>query len=335
VIKQQTLNVLGAISLLALLTACGERMSFKENIKTIQAAPGAPGSPPPSTEELYVDSTPQCVVDLPHFQISGNVNSFEFQSSFGINFGYTPGGNYSGTSGSVSMKVSKAQMDLVMIGKDPLTRALATSSNVNSNQTKTDLGLTIDFSQFQGNPNYYLSTPLAKVSQKGLELALKDFKKQSDQQLWVGRILKNINKEELMVNHGSQAGLMKGDQFEIYNVDHFWEAEPCTSAYVGSKRTTSAPVAIVEVDQLSQSSSVTKYVFKGKENIRRGAEVIVKKLQPNGNQARYLKKKITLGKISAKPFQLPGNILFDMESVINSQLITTIHGSGTYYFEIK
>jgi hypothetical protein len=291
--------------------------------------------PDPSQEEVFVDNTPQCVVDLPHFQLYGNVNAFEFQSSFGISFGYNQAGDHTGVGGSVSLKVAKAQMDMVMLGKDPLTRALVTSANVGTDQTKTDINLTIDFSQFQTNPSYYLSTPLAKVSQKALELSLQTFKKQTDKQLWVGRVLKNVKDEYLFINHGGLAGLMVGDQFEVYNVEHVWEGEPCTSNYVASRRSPATPVAIIEISQVNSTNSVAQYVFRSSEHVRKGAEVIIKKLVVSGKETRTLKKKIALGKITAKPFQLPGGALFDMEAVLNSQLMTVLQQTGTYFFEVK
>jgi hypothetical protein len=227
-----------------------------------------------------LNDPPACEIDIPQARFDGHVNGFEFASSIGVTFGYNPTGDYRGVSGTISVHVTTAQMDLVMFGSDPLSKTQIASSDVQSNQSKTNVDATINFQDFSLGPKFYFETPLAKVSEKALEKAVTDIKSQTDQLKWVGRVLKNDGKR-ILINAGARANLKVGDRFDIYNVEHVWVGTPCgqDAVYKGEVPGQQA-VATIQISSLGDDISYGDVVGNSITPAVSGARVLINQLAP-------------------------------------------------------
>jgi len=225
-----------------------------------------------------VGPVPSCEVDMSQFKLEGMVTGFEFLSSFGIRFGYTVNGDLNGVSGDIGIKVDTAQMDLSMYLADVLSGFSAASSNVKSNQTKTQISANINFQNFTLGPQYYFETPLARVSEKGLAKAVNDLVSQTDKLSWEAHVLEDQD-VRVWINAGARAGIQVGDEFEIYNLEYLWDGPPCEigSRYRGSIPTPK-PVSIIRIDSLGDDISAGAPVMQTVDNPQPGAKVVVHKL---------------------------------------------------------
>jgi hypothetical protein len=278
-----------------------------------------------------LSQVPSCEINIPQLEITGNVNSFEFQSSGGVTFGYTASGASNGIGGSASLQISKASLDVSMQGLNPFNLQQLVGTEVTSSQTATNINATIDFSQFNVSPSYYGSTPLATVSENALVSGVKNIKSSYDSVGWIGRVIQIEASNAVVLNGGYVTGMMVGDTFTVYNVQHLWadNAHPCASGntYYGSQLSPATPVANITVTQVDPSSNigVASVVLTGTTPINLGAEV-----HPNvlAGKSRYLKKNVIVGTIGAQSFTLPGGGTFDFGTAINGQLRTAVDANG-------
>jgi hypothetical protein len=281
-------------------------------------------------------SVPACEINIPQYLLEGNVNSFEFQNSVGVTFGYNQNGADSGAGGSASIQVTTASMSLSMEALNPLNDSQLYADTVSANQTSTNLNATIDFSQFNVSPNYYASTPLATVSLNGLELGVQGIKSQSDTVSWVGRVVQMVNSNTVLLNGGYVTGIQVGDTFNIYDDQFFWQdnTNPCGAGntYLGSQHFPSTPVAVATVVSADPSSNVAvaTIVMTGETAVILGAEAIPLNLvaPASGQPARYLKKNVLIGSVAAQSFALPGGGSFDFGTAVNGQLRSAVSSNG-------
>jgi hypothetical protein len=268
---------------------------------------------------------PACEIDIPQALIIGNVDAFEFRDSFGVTFGYTPTGVNAGVSASGSVLVSNSAMALTMLAADPLSQVNMYDANVTEDQTNTTINATINFSLFSVKPTAILNTPLAKVTMSGLSQGIAQLSSQLEQLPWTGRVLQKTSNGIVILNAGTLANVKVGDQFTIYNVQHFWSGTPCQSQYENSLRNEN-PAGVLTIVQVANSTSFgTISNIDQSQTILPGAEVAIKTLI--GDQSRELKKKVKLGTISAKTMALPGGTTFDFANAINGQFSSVILSS--------
>jgi hypothetical protein len=269
--------------------------------------------------------------------LEANVNSFEFQSSNGLTFGYNSSGVLPGAGGSISTTVTKADMDISMQGLNPLSNAMIVGDEETAAQTTQNLNVGINFDGFGVGTNTYSSTALASVSQNGLNLAVQGIKSQYDSVSYIGRVMQLTDATDLMINGGFVTGIKAGDTFNIYNVTHTWAnpAQPCVAgnAYYGEEPTPSAPVAVLTINYVDPGSNYSygSFVLTGvAPSINLGAQVIPLKLvaAASGQPARYLKKKVLIGTVAAKSFTLPGGGTFDFGTAVNGQFSQAVSSNG-------
>ncbi len=290
----------------------------------------------PSGDGPVIAAVPSCEINIPQYLLEGNVNSFEFNGSGGVTFGYNQNGADSGVGGAASIQVSSASMSLSMEALNPLNDAQIYADTVSADQTSTNLNATIDFSQFSVSPNYYNSTPLASVSLNGLELGVQGIKSQSDAAGWVGRVVQFEGSSSVLINGGYVTGIQQGDTFNIYNDQFFWNdnSKPCAAGntYLGSQHMPSTPVAVATVGPIDQSSNIAiaTIVLTGQTAPILGAEVIPLNLvaPAKGQPARYLKKNVLVGSVAAQSLALPGGGTFDFGTAVNGQLRSAISSNG-------
>ncbi len=182
--------------------------------------------------------TAWCMVNLPQARIYGSINSFEIVGGGGIKLGYTPAGSiFAGIAGAnANISVQFAQMDLSMRAMPALGTTVLGAVDINSTQTKTNVGLNIDFGLFEVGPSAYYSTPLATVTKNGLIKGLSgvaadmDSKPSND---WYSRVFADQDTSLVLVG-GADVGYEVGDQLDIYNEQYSWSGEACNSTYQGS-----------------------------------------------------------------------------------------------------
>lgn len=282
-------------------------------------------------------SVPACEINIPQYYLVGNVDSFEFNGSGGVTFGYNQNGAHTGVGGSASVQLASASMSLTMDALSPMdlhTRLLGTT--VSADQTSVNLSGTVDFSQFNVNPNYYNSTPLATVALNGLNDGVKGIKSQTDNVSWIGRVIQFEGSNTVMINGGAVTGIQQGDTFNIYNDQFFWQdnSNPCGAGntYLGSQHMPTTPVAVATVGPVDPGSNIVlaTIVLTGQTAPILGAEVVPLKLMPagSGKPARYLQKNILLGSVAAQVLDLPGGGTYDFGSAVNRQFREAVSSGG-------
>jgi hypothetical protein len=320
------LGVSGVIVALA-LTGCAKGVNFGSN--ALSSGNGSEGVPSQAV------AVPACEINIPQLLLNANVNSFEFQDSGGISFGYNSNGTLPGLGGSISDQISTASMSLTMDGQNPLgLNALVYASTVSAAQTSTNLNASINFSGFGLGGNTFSSTPLATVSLNGLDLGVQGIKTQEDTQPFIGRVIQFANASTVIINAGLVNGIVQGDTYNVYNVQHFWQdnTQPCApgNAYLGSEQTPTTPVAVITISTVDSNTSFGTVVLTSQTQVNLGAEVHALTLvaPAKGAPARYLKKNVIIGTIPAKLFAVPGGANFDFGSAVNGQFLNAVTANG-------
>lgn len=316
-----------ALTILLVVIGCGRGMNFS-------AAPASTEDNGGNVTQDKPDTVPECIVDLPEFRLDGNVNAFEFLDGFKIVLGYSPSGaNQVG--GSLDLYVGTARMDLLMNADDYFTNGTFLSSHVTSDQTELNVGVEIDFSQIKANPSFYTKTPLYQVSGTGLTKGLQGISNSMKPKYpWTARVLKlnlGAQKNLVMINAGAVAGISEGDEFNVYNVQHFWSGDPCTSIHQGEMRDAN-PVATLKIvgGGVGNFTSLGQLQLNGTTLPQRGAAVLVSKLA--GGPKATLKRKVVLGVVKARSLDFAGGVSIDLQGIINDQLKTVIQDTGLFWW---
>jgi hypothetical protein len=233
-----------------------------------------------------------CVARAPLLMITGEVRSFEVVAGGGLWFGFTSAGKGNGpTGGTTSIDVQHAKMEVGMKAYNPLTRTVYGTGMALPGHTKVDINASIDFGTFSLGPKFYFQSRLAGVTMKGLKAALAalaadlDGKASKDQRpLWETRLIKDYD-THVTIRAGRRHGLQVGDEFVVYNLDHYWEddTQPCRSRYLGSVRNTDQPIALLRVSgdrDLGDEFTRLEVVMQDDNGTRRlpGAQVVIHKL---------------------------------------------------------
>lgn len=217
-----------------------------------------------------------CMVNMPVARVYGSVNAFEMIGGGGLTIGYGVNGAYPIAGIEASFNVDVAQMDLSMAAVHPLTMEPLAAVNVNSEQTKVSFKFGIPLGPLFLGPSGYYQTPLAQVTKSGLTKAVAGIKDQMAKYEWSTRVLRNMD-THLMIVGGKNLNLEEGDQLAVYNEEYYWDGEPCNSTFrYGLAKD---PVAIIELDAVSDGLSRGKIVTQTQENAVLGALVKVYKLK--------------------------------------------------------
>ena len=228
---------------------------------------------------LQAVPVPACIQERSQFRLSGTVNAFEFTTGVGVKIGYSPNGEFNGgTQVGANVKVDSSQMELSMLATDPLSGTLAGSGVSDSKETQTKIGANVDFNEFKINPEAFLKTPLATVTRKAIEGALKRLGEVTRAVEWEAQIVED--RDNFMVfNAGSRSRVQVGDKFVVHNLYHYWANQPCKSKYQGNIPTTDYPLAILEVVELGEDLSKAKVLVRqGYERVEVGARVRIQEL---------------------------------------------------------
>lgn len=219
--------------------------------------------------------TAWCMVNIPQAKISGAVNSFELIGGGGLTIGFTPNGALPTTGlTSAGFNVEFSQLDLSLRATRPLTSKVMAAGNVTSKQTKTRVNFGLNFGAFNIGPSAYYQTPLAQVTKnaliKSVDLLSDELKKEE----WHTRVLADHDTHMVIIG-GLDVGLEPGDQLLIYNDLHYWQGEPCNSAYIGGGSKVSSAVAKVEIDWVGDEISRARVIEQNDDKPEVGARVVL------------------------------------------------------------
>ena len=191
----------------------------------------------PLSEQKPVDESIKCLLNNPQIKLSGAIQSFEFKSKSGFEFGFKDGiaiGNGSLKSGKLNLVKSQLTLDLKALDYLEEGAVLGAGMGV-ADQNKTEIGFGIDFGLFDLSLKHYFESPLASVTRRALQKALNDTIERVDEEPWVSRVFGGDLDNEIIIRGGRRAGVKEGDIFKIYNVRDYWSdpSKPCRSKYQG------------------------------------------------------------------------------------------------------
>lgn len=231
-----------------------------------------------SAPDLILSKEASCMVNLPMFRMQGSINAFEMVGGGGLTLGFSPAGNHAVGGISGNFGIEYAQMDVTLTATGALLPTLLAAVNVNSTQTKTKIGLTLDLGMFSIGPSFYYQTPLAKVTREGLTKAAGQIKDKLKDQRWYTRVMANQD-DVLSIVGGSETNLKKGDEVEIYNEIYHWSGEPCDSQYFGGAPV--SPVALATVISVGEGVSFVQIIpgTQKDENAVVGAKVMISRMK--------------------------------------------------------
>jgi hypothetical protein len=218
-----------------------------------------------------------CVPSSTQLKLNGGVLGFEFGSGSDLNFGYS-GDRDLGLVGGIQLTIKKYQMSLVMNASDVTGTSLLASAQVKQDQSELSLGLGIDFDQLiKLGWDYYSTTPLSQVAAKALDKGVSAISDKTKKIPWEGQTLYQ-DRQYVAIDAGQDVGLRNGDELTVQNRVHYWQGEPCESAYLGSRLEASAP-ATVKIYQVSAVQSWAEIEnYNGEVQLSPGALATVKNL---------------------------------------------------------
>lgn len=221
--------------------------------------------------------TAWCMVNIPQFKLSGAINSFELIGGGGLTIGFTPEGALP-TSGlsSAGFNVEFSQLDMSIRALRPLTSKVVAAGNVTSKQTKTRVSFGLNFGAFTLGPSAYYQTPLAQVTKNALAKSVDLLSAGLKGEEWHTRVLADHDTHSVIIG-GADVGLEPGDQLLIYNDLHYWQGEPCNSAYLGGGSKASSAVAKIELDWVGDEISRGRVIEQSDERPEIGGRVILYK----------------------------------------------------------
>ncbi len=266
---------------------------------------------------------PACAVNAPQLAINGAVNSFLLTSTNGISLGYNPSGTSNGVGGSVRFSVGKMSLDLSLIGTDPFSGQVLAPAEAGSDQTNNTVNATINFQQIAAGITNYSSTPLAAVSMSALNSAVAQILAYANANAglnWLARVQSFLPTGQVVVNAGSNSGILVGDQFSAMNVVH---TDPCKADDVVANSPSTA-VATLTISQVASSYSIATIKLSGFTGIQVGSELHPLNLPGNN---RMLKRLVKVGDLSASPLSFADGTSIDIHAAINLQLKAALFNS--------
>ncbi len=209
-----------------------------------------------------------CMANIPQFRMDANVNAFEMIGGGGATIGFGPGGNFPLPGAGLSFDLKYFQLDMSFHAMAPATNtkdAVSTilgAVNVDSKQTRTQVSITIPLKGINFTPNYYSSTPLAKVTKTGLTIGASGLGTQLSKFDWSSRVLLDADNFVIIIG-GHDVGIEEGDEFDIFNVKYIWEGESCKSRLLGDEGADgSSFVAKIRIKTVSNGTAKGEVILR-------------------------------------------------------------------------
>jgi len=210
-----------------------------------------------------IQDVPLCYRNTPQLIVGGAVTGFDFTSSIGLTFGYSPAGNTSGKDlVDVSVDVSTSTMTLNLEGDNPISKQIIDMGSASANDTSTTINSTINFANFNISPSFFFSSKLNDVAMKGMTTGLSSLASspQVSAMPWEAQVTDPADLA-LTINAGTKAGLKCGDVLDIYNQTYFYDpsVDPCKTTAVThfDSDPTGQPSATITIRHLQPDASMT------------------------------------------------------------------------------
>jgi len=234
--------------------------------------------PVPVEEVIQKVEDHSCEWDPADYELRAHLLAFEMTSKDNDFFGFNLLNNFF-KAFQIKFKVNKGQMTFRMdLSKPQDTENEIINVMSMAEYTKKEVGFTIDFNQIQVGMNHESALPLTKLVERGLTNTLKEAKTRLQElPLEWSTHVSEVNGTKVRIPVGLLAGVRKGDEFSIYNVQAQWEGEPCKSHYFGEYKTSQEPVAVGTVTDINEVTAFLE-LSQIKEDVKIGSRVEISKL---------------------------------------------------------
>jgi hypothetical protein len=272
----------------------------------------------------------QCEIDPVDYIVSSSIYDFEVTDNTNANFGFNLLNKFINALG-LSLNMSSGKMSLTTTITDPLHQEVTLASATGSATYKSNgFSGSIDIGSISLGAGNLSSTPFATLTQNGLSDGLTNAMKQlaSVQTAWSTKVIQVENASNYIVGAGTLAGLQVGDQLAIYNVDNRWSGTPCTSELLISQKTTSTPIAIVQVVQTDVTASTVQIVSRNwSDAINQGSVAEVYLLQ---GKNRVLKRAVRIGPVTSPSLPVANGQSIDLQTFAQQQFPAILTGQNFY-----
>ena len=268
-----------------------------------------------------------CEWDPADYELRTHLLAFEMTNKDNFSFGFNLLNQFL-KAFQVSFKVNKGQMIFRMdLSKpqdsgNPILNAMGKAE-----YSKREIGFTIDFAAIQAGMNSQSAVPLTTLVERGLTNTLNETKNQL-QQLpleWATHV-SEVKDNKARIPVGLLAGLRKGDEFSIFNVEAQWDGEPCQSHYYGEYKTSPSPAATGIVTDINETTAFLE-LTDVKEDVGIGSRVEISKLQ--GGRTTLLKSIRLIG-VSSEPITLENGAKINLLPYV-TEIIKPVVNKGGFY----
>lgn len=285
-------------------------------------------------------SKPYCELDFADYELDAHLIGFEMRDKTGFNVGFNLLSGFLRAL-SVGFKSESGKMTMSMKLRETLRpEEIITDVAGEGTYTKTDIDLQVGVDVLAGvnaGVGHASATPVGKLVRK----TVADSYKKTVVELatveteWKTKVVKILNPSEIIIPVGSVAGVRKGDQFKIFNLDNVWSGTPCKSDLVFQRETTDAPIAKAQVVQLEKNAAIIRIydVVEGAPEIELGARVKIENLPLTKNdkkKARLLNRSVRISNVASEKMILPGNQTVDLSMLLGEELGVSLNQFGFY-----
>jgi hypothetical protein len=307
--------------ILVLITASGCAQWHSDGQPQVQAETPIQSQPTPPVVE-------KCVVDTVDYVLNTHVLGYEFVDEFNLKFGFNILNDFFNAL-EVEIPLKKAQIVLSMNLFKPMNMRAPISAAI---EKAFDLNLIfkvkIDFGQIVLNPEYYYQTPLLDLSHKALDKTFEAVRTplKDTNANWTSWVTLRPSYDEVVIEAGALAGVEKGDQFKIFNVEHLWEGQPCHSDYVMARKTSREPIAVARAERVTDHYTLLRFVapYSTQDGIeiKTGAIVEIANLYTGTSEVERpsLLRTLRIGESKSEKLVIKGKGEFDFMPIMVEQL---------------
>lgn len=277
-----------------------------------------------------VSQQQQCEIDPVDYVISASIYDFEVTDTTNASFGFNLNGILKAL--GLNFNMSSGKMALTMTVDSPLNSQVTLASVAGSSTfTSGGGGVNLNIGTIGLGASYMASTPFATLTSNGLTNGLANATKKlaSVQGTWSTKVVQVENTSTFIVGAGTKAGLQVGDQLAIYNIDNRWSGVPCTSQLLISQKTTSTPIAIVQVTQTNPFNSLVQVVSRNwSDAIAEGA--VAESYVLTGKN-RVLNRSVRIGSVTSPVIPVSNGQSIDIQGYAQQQFPTIVDGTSGYF----
>lgn len=259
--------------------------------------------------------------------------NYEFVSSTGGKFGF-------GNLGIInlldlSFKVDKATLQMNVYPSNPYERQK--SFGVKSNDTDVQFGVNVGFSNIAAGFEHYSKTPVATLTKDALMKALAGIKDSIQKKEWSTRVLRSPAdiRDQVTIQAGSDAGITADDEFEVYDLKHHWDSDPCSSAYAGMDPLPEKPIATLKAWSIGRKLTILKIKDPRISNIDIPPGSYVRQAPaPKGKKLKQLARSVKFGSVSSGILALKDGRRIDLVKYMRMQATDAIQDKkwkGLFY----